>query len=351
MKIGTVAVLLIMPSTAFAVTVALAEEPLVIEYYFDLTCETCGKYEMYLACNETVRAIEGEYGRQIRVEWLSIAERENLLRFREYDVLVLPVLVFDGDFILGGDDITLMSVKITVDGYLSNSGPNPAVDPTRMTVSFVIVSGLLDGVNPCAIALLVFFLSFLFGIHRTRRSMYKLGSLYILSLYLTYLAIGLGLLQAITIFGVERLFARIASILLVVMGLISLKDSVSFERPLLKFYWPERLRGLVERATTLVAVAGGVLVGLGEFPCSGSIYVGVLAFISSTSDHIEGLLYLLLYNLMFVMPLILILVSAYNIQNLARIDTWRVKRRRQMRLVSGVFLISLSLITWFWLVG
>jgi cytochrome c biogenesis protein CcdA len=94
----------------------------------------------------------------------------------------------------------------------------------------------------------------------------------------------------------------------------------------------------------------GVLVGLGEFPCSGSIYVGVLAMLSSGASFIEGLLYLLLYNLMFVLPLILILISAYNVDTLAKIDTWRVKRRRQVRFASGIFLMALAVITWFWLI-
>ncbi len=93
-----------------------------------------------------------------------------------------------------------------------------------------------------------------------------------------------------------------------------------------------------------------MLVGLGEFPCSGSIYIGILALLSSSAGLIEGLLYLLLYNFMFVLPLILILLSASNLDTLVAIDTWRVKRRRQVRFASGVFLIALGLATWFWLV-
>jgi cytochrome c biogenesis protein CcdA len=95
----------------------------------------------------------------------------------------------------------------------------------------------------------------------------------------------------------------------------------------------------------------GVLVGLGEFPCSGSIYVGVLALLSSGAGFTEGLFYLLLYNFMFVLPLILILLSATNLDTLVEIDTWRVKRRRQVRFASGVFLIALGLATLYWLVG
>jgi len=90
----------------------------------------------------------------------------------------------------------------------------------------------------------------------------------------------------------------------------------------------------------------GVLVGLGEFPCSGSIYVGVLALLSSGAGFTEGL-----YNFMFVLPLILILLSASNLDTLLKIDTWRVKRRRQVRFASGIFLIALGLATWYWLVG
>lgn len=47
--------------------VAGAEDPMDTEYYFDLTCETCGKYKLYRACNQTVARIEEEYGGFISV--------------------------------------------------------------------------------------------------------------------------------------------------------------------------------------------------------------------------------------------------------------------------------------------
>jgi cytochrome c biogenesis protein CcdA len=346
-KIRYLSVLLLI---LFSVPVAGAEGPMAVEYYFDLTCETCGKYRLYLACNQTVAKIEEEYGELIRVEWLSVAEGDNLQRFLEYDVLVLPLLVFNGTVVLGGQDITEMKVRETINGLIRGSRLASRAYPREITVPLVVVSGLLDGINPCAIALLVFFISFLFGVHETRRNVFKLGSIYILGLYVSYLAIGVGLLRAINLFGVERPFAQIAVVLLVVMGLVNIRDAISIEKPLLRFAWPERFRSLAKRSTAFVAAAMGVLVGLGEFPCSGSIYVGVLAMLSSGAGFVEGLLYLLLYNLMFVLPLILILFSAYNVDTLAKIDTWRVKRRRQVRFASGIFLLALALITWFWLI-
>lgn len=346
-KIGYLSVLLLI---LISVPVAGAEDPMAVEYYFDLTCETCGKYKLYRACNQTVVRIEEEYGDLIRVDWLSVADVDNLQRFREYDVLVLPLLVFNGTVFLGGQDITEMKARETINGLIRGSRLASRAYPREITVPLVVVSGLLDGINPCAIALLVFFISFLFGVHETRRNVFKLGSIYILGLYVTYLVIGVGLLRAINLFGVERPFAQVAVVLLVFMGLVSIRDAISHEKPLLRFAWPDRFRSLAERSTALVAAAMGVLVGLGEFPCSGSIYVGVLALLSSGSSFIEGLLYLLLYNLMFVLPLILILLSASNLDTLVKIDTIRVKRRRQMRLVSGVFLITIGLATWFWLV-
>lgn len=328
-----------------------AEDALTIDYFFDLTCETCGKYKLYLSCNQTVTRIEEEYGDLIRVDWLCVAKGDNLQRFREYDVLVLPLLVFNETAFLGGEDITEMKARETINGLLSGTKLASRAYPREITVPLVVVSGLLDGINPCAIALLVFFISFLFGVHETRMSVYRLGAVYILGLYVTYLAIGVGLLRAINIFGVERPFVVFSVILLVAMGLISIRDAVSHEKPLLRFAWPERFRSLAERSTALVAAGMGVLVGLGEFPCSGSIYIGILALLSSSAGLNEGLLYLLLYNFMFVLPLILILISASNLDTLVTIDTWRVKRRRQVRFASGVFLIALGLATWYWLVG
>jgi len=76
-----------------------------------------------------------------------------------------------------------------------------ATDSARaMLLPAVLLTGLVDGINPCAMAILLFFVSFLFTIRKTRVSIARMGAVYIAAVYVVYFSVGLGLLRASTLF-------------------------------------------------------------------------------------------------------------------------------------------------------
>jgi len=77
------------------------------------------------------------------------------------------------------------------------------------------------------------------------------------------------------------------------------------------------------------------------------VYVGILVLLSSEARYWEGVGYLILYNLVFILPLLVILLLGTRAETLARIDRWRVQRRRQMKAVGGVFMILLGIATYY----
>ncbi|NIV37049.1 MAG: hypothetical protein GWN58_48755, partial [Anaerolineae bacterium] len=85
-------------------------------------------------------------------------------------------------------------------GRLSSELPGD-VSGRRALLPLVLASGFLDGFNPCAFAVLLFFIAFLFTIRRTKSNVFQMGAVYIGGIYLTYFLIGLGLLKAITLSG------------------------------------------------------------------------------------------------------------------------------------------------------
>jgi cytochrome c biogenesis protein CcdA len=194
---------------------------------------------------------------------------------------------------------------------------------------------------------LIFFLSFLYGAHRARRSIFKIGSAYILSLFATYLAVGAGLLQTATFFGVEHAFTQLGIVLMIIFGLFNLKESITQRSLPLRL--PEKImqkaRGLVKVATLPAAVALGGLVSLCTFHCSGGIYIGILALLAAQSTYMEGLAYLSLYNTMMISPLILILLLTSNRRTLAAINRWNLQNRRKVKMLSGAFMITLGIFT------
>lgn len=228
-------------------------------------------------------------------------------------------------------------------------------------LSLVLVSGFVDGLNPCAFAILLFFISFLYVIRETGLQVARMSTLYIYAIFVAYFLIGLGLLKAI-LFTEEHFMARLGAVLVIGLGVLSLLPILHPKIPDF-FHMPKRAwtvaKEKIKTATLTSAVFSGFLVGLCTFPCSGGIYVAMLGMLAAQSSYGEGLLYLLLYNVMFVLPLIIIsggLVGATKIlrRNVSRdLTAWERAHARQIRIASSMFMIALGfvLVAWLLLIG
>jgi len=346
-------VFLIILFMSTVVVAADAKDVVVVEYFYFPPCP-CGPGHVHepTETDRLVMSISSQYQDQVRVEYIDVTiEGSDLLK--KYNITEFPSIVINREYLISGEEITWEKLKLVIDGYLTGSYlPPEKRGSLAITTPLIILSGLLDGVNPCAFALLIFFLSFLYSVHKTRQDIFKIGTMYILSLFGTYSAIGLGLLRTVTFFGVEHMFSQIGVILIALLGLIDIKESLLPGGFSLKF--PEKayptVRNLVEKATISAALVLGGLVGLCEFPCSGGIYVGILALLAIRTTFWGGLAYLILYNLMFILPLIVILLFGSNRRVLAKMSRWNIGKRRRMKLISGVFMIAIGLLTWYWIV-
>lgn len=217
---------------------------------------------------------------------------------------------------------------------------------------FVLVTGLLDGINPCAIAVLLFFIAFMFTLQRARAEMFLMGGVYISMIYAAYLGIGLGLMGAIVISGVPHLMAQIGSWLLIALGLVNVKDYFWYGRgPTLgiSHLTHHKAQQWLKRATLPAAAVSGFLVGLCTFPCTGGIYVAVLGLLSSKTAFWTGFSYLLLYNAMFVLPLVILLLALGNRRTVGALSRWEARNKRAIKLATGALMIGLgsSILIWF----
>ena len=214
----------------------------------------------------------------------------------------------------------------------------------------VSVAALIDSINPCAFSVLILTIAFLLSIGNLRGRVLRIGSIYILGLFLVYIAIGLGLLHALHLFNTPHFMARVGAGLLMVLGGINLINEFVPRFPL-KLRIPHaahhKMATLMEKGSAPTAFMLGVLVGLCEFPCTGGPYLMVLGLLHDQATYARGLAYLLWYNLLFVLPLVLILAIASDKGLLGKVQEWQKKERRGMRLWSGVAMIVLGLIIFF----
>ncbi len=218
----------------------------------------------------------------------------------------------------------------------------------------VIATGLADSVNPCAFAVILLLLAFLFTLRQSRSRVLQLGLVYVGMIFLVYFAIGLGLLQAVRLSDDPHFVARAGAWLLIGLGAINLIEYF-FPRFPIKLHMPkfagQQAREWIGRATMPSTVAAGFLVGLCTFPCSGGIYVSIITLLNARTTLGWGVAYLGLYNLLFVLPLIVILLAASNRASAKAWARWERVHALQIRFWYGLVMVGLGAAMLLWVLG
>lgn len=251
--------------------------------------------------------------------------------------------------------ILLGTVGITASAYVLMV-PFEAAAFGGLTVPTVLVSGFADGFNPCAFALLVLFATYTLTLvnavtadgtatQDARRRLLGAGSLYVGAVWITYFVIGLGLLSFLGWLGRDHLVVRGAAILALVMALWMLKDV------LLPGVGPSmmapggthgRMQKAMERGGLSAMLIAGVLVGICTVPCSGAIYLDIVAVIHASGGGLTGLALLALYNIAFIVPLLILLLAVSNRRVLGKLGRWNRSNSPWIKVGLAIAVIAMS---------
>ncbi|MBC2596173.1 hypothetical protein H5P28_18040 [Ruficoccus amylovorans] len=231
-----------------------------------------------------------------------------------------------------------------------------------MTVWIVFVAGLLDGVNPCAFATILFFLSYLHVTRRSPAQMLQVGAAFALAIFLTYLALGVGFAQAISRAGAIRLVAEIFNWVLAVAALVlavlSIRDGVLCLRGRLNetalklpMFLRKRINAAIRhgarhRRVVLAAFGAGVIVSVLELACTGQVYAPVILYVLHTgAEKSAAFGYLVLYNLAFTVPLLVVIVLAFFGLSNERLTGFFQRNAALVKFATGgLFLLILALL-------
>ena len=215
----------------------------------------------------------------------------------------------------------------------------------KVLLPLVVVASLVDSINPCAFSILIVSIIFLFGIGKSRQNIMKYGISYILGIAVVYLLIGLGILQVLHIFNVPHFMSKVAAALLIIFGALNVLQAV-FPRFPIRFTIPQAAHSKMNELIEKVSLPGmfllGALVGLCEFPCTGGAYLTVLGLLHDSQSYWRGVGYLLLYNLIFILPLAVILLLASEKTLVDKVRTFQKTNNRNMKLIAGFIMIILA---------
>ena len=219
------------------------------------------------------------------------------------------------------------------------------IESNLPTLGLIIGTAAIDSINPCAIGVLILMIAVILG-KGTMRRMLFLGGIYVLAVMLTYLIAGLGLLYflaSIPLFVTQYISITVGSIL-ILAGLIEVKD----------FFWygqgfsltiPAAFTDKIHKLSKNTTVPGVILLGIFvagvELPCTGAPYLAIITILSLNFNFTAFLL-LVLYNIIFVAPLIFILILVAFGVKLPALKKWKQDSRGYMRLFIGLMLIGLG---------
>jgi cytochrome c biogenesis protein CcdA len=220
----------------------------------------------------------------------------------------------------------------------------PATAP--LTPGMVIVPALVDSLNPCALSVLIFLLVSIVAAANRRRIL-LIGGSYIAAVFLFHLFMGIGIFSVVTLSGYSKIFSILGAAIAVILGAITLADVIrnteSFTLSV-----PESGKGILSHYVRIASLPAafilGILAGLLGFSCTGGIYISILALMGQSLTLSTGLPWLLLYNIVFVLPLVLVtLLVAYGISP-EQAGKWRTGNKRALRLVIGLIMIALGVV-------
>ncbi len=227
--------------------------------------------------------------------------------------------------------------------------PKGSGQTTEKFMPWIILStGILAGVHPCTISVLLFFLAFLFTIGRRRGDILAVGATYILGIFLADLLIGLGILKAVVLFNQPHFTAIAGAYLIILLGFLNVIGYFIPEVTGKLFSIPPSAKPFIEhlehKATLPAAFVLGVIVGVCSFGCTAGIYFSILTLLSASGlSYLKGVAYLTLYNAAFVVPLIAILAAASNRRVVGAIGRLEYGEKELIKLAGGLIMIAIGL--------
>ncbi|MCM8760031.1 MAG: hypothetical protein NC906_09730 [Candidatus Omnitrophica bacterium] len=344
--------------------------PVYVAFFYQNTCKVCHRifyllnYEKEKHPEVRMKLFDLDEGKS-KILFEAIANRINLPEKRR----LTPGTLIIGRNYLQGKEITAENIERLLS--ISDTGCVWDINEDELLLAerniknrfraiglpAVIVAGLIDGLNPCAFAVLVFFISYLAMVKKTRSQVLLTGFSFMAGVFLTYFSIGCGGYALLSKFSSYGIISSVFNILVgtgaLVLGVFSVIDVIRAKRGDLRditLQLPKVLKTAIH--STIIRKIGtakymfgtfiaGVLISFFEFACTGQVYLPTIVFVQGSPEYrMEGIFYLFLYNLMFIIPLMVILFSTY-----LGISSQRFARISMKNLVISKVLLSLFFFT------
>ncbi|MFH1584380.1 MAG: hypothetical protein ABIA56_04645 [Actinomycetota bacterium] len=365
------------PTEVIEETTKVTEEAkeLYVAYFYQPGCKKCGSVFYLLNqlkdryANLVVKEYDTLDSKNIKL-FESLCERNGV---EKENWLKAPAIFIGDDYLIEGE-INLTNVEELIKKYLKIGADSPEhlaknyleKAPKNIIERFkgytifpLILAGIIDGFNPCAFATIIFFISYLTYIGRSKREIILIGISFSLAVFLAYLLLGVGFLRIITSLkafsAISRIVYIITALIALVLGVLNFVDyfrakkgqinKTILQLPMfLKREIHKTIRkGSKARSFFISAFLVGLVVSILEFACTGQVYLPTITYILTIPNlKFKGYFFLILYNLMFILPLIIIFILYYIGASSKKIENFLRSNVAKVKLITGLFFLILS---------
>ena len=348
------------------------DAPIYAAYFFETGCDSCSRVEAdlaYLRSKYPQLIVEkfNVYDNPALGLWL--AERAGQENFHS------PSVFIGSEAWIGEGEITPDAIETALQCYTQEGSPkvweafdeeqgsSNMIDQFRnMTWLTVVLAGLVDGLNPCAFATLIFFVSYLTISGRKNREVIIVGISFTLGVFIAYLVIGLGFYKVLDLLGnilnvVARWVYGFTALLCIALAVFSFMDVAKARKGKLKDMSLNLPEGLRKRINSVIrkgrdtnryvigAFATGLVISLLELACTGQVYLPTIIFVSSMPElRLRAIFYLIIYNLLFILPLVVVFILAYFGTSSKELTRFLQKHAATVKIGLGLLFFALG--TW-----
>jgi len=345
----------------FLQPIVVADKPVLVEYFYSKTCPDCAR------TTPIIDEIEQEYGWRVVVERIEVSSSvENWDRWYSYGFEEIPSVVVNNETKIPKENITKERLEEIIDIYLAGGKPRKPfsynktivttlfgkINVTKLSLPLLaVVLGAVDSFNPCSFFILLFLLSLLIYA-KSRRRMLLVGSIFVFFSGLIYFLFMSALLNVFILTAHVKIVTIVAAVFALILGGLNIKDffssrgiSVSIPKEK-RFKLFRKMRSIVREPYLPSVIAGTVVLAISantyELFCTigfPMVFTKILALYKLIPIYYY--MYILLYNVVYVIPLVVI-VAIFTL-SLGRMKLTE-EEGKTLKLISGNMMFLLGAI-------
>ena len=351
----------------------VTDNPIYVAYFYQTGCKECARSEMDLAY------LQEKYP-QIIVEEYNVYDEAGLAnwmseRVDRVEEMHTPAIFIGDESWIGETEIRVQNIEPVIESFLEKGSPrfwneyNPDKGSQTLMERFqklgwvaVVMAGLVDGLNPCAFATIIFFVSYLTLSGHKGKQILLTGASFTIGVFLAYLVVGLGFYKVLDLVKdymniLSKIVYALTAVFCLVLAYMSIKDyfkarqgnlddmAMNLPEPLRKRINATVREGRKSSSYYLSAFVVGLVVSILELACTGQIYLPVIISMSTLPEmRGQAIFYLVLYNLMFIVPLIIVFILAFYGTTSRQFTAFLKKHAAAVKI--GMALVFLALAVW-----